>query len=35
VSAHRAADRLIGEHAVAVIANIRNVVDCSEQRAGI
>src|SRR5205085_665301 len=33
--AHRSAGRLVGEHAITVVANVRNVVQRAQQRAGI
>ena len=35
MSTHGAADRLVGEDAVSVVLNVRNVVECAEQCAGI
>ena len=35
VPAHSAAGRLVGQHAIAVVTNVRNVVQRAQQRAGI
>ena len=35
VAAHGAADRLVGQHAIAVVLNVGNVVERAQQRAGV